>query len=47
MASDPASNATGAAAERYTPAVATAAGGLTPPTNQELSNALRFLFDLA
>jgi hypothetical protein len=46
MASDPASNAGAATAERFTPAVITAAGR-TPPTNQELSDAMRFLLDLA
>jgi hypothetical protein len=46
IAADPASDATAAAAERFTPAVTTAAGR-TPPTNQELSDALRFLLDLA
>jgi hypothetical protein len=46
MASDPASNAGAATAERFTPVVTTAAGR-TPPTNQELSDAMRFLLDLA
>jgi hypothetical protein len=46
MAADPLSDATAASAERHTPVVNSAAGR-TPPTNQELTDAMRFLLDLA
>ena len=46
MATDITSDATATSAERYTPLVARRDGSVASPTNQELSDAMRFLFDL-
>jgi hypothetical protein len=46
MATDITSDANATTAERYTPAVARRDGSVQPPSNQELSDAMRFLFDL-
>jgi len=46
VATDITADAAAPAAERYTPSVARRDGTVRPPTNQELSDAMRFLFDL-